>query len=592
MKILRLSRLSNSLIFKSILFLILSMSLIVGIGTHFFAQQQMEITLDLNFNTNKTQLQQLATSANNEMEQFGSRLTLLAKTSEIQSLNPITSAGYLKNYNILSLFISGESVSLYDRKGNLICDNAIVEQKTTYPIDLNKINPHRPYISPWYREDDNPPKRAFGTVVTDRATGNGNLVASFSFRRLWKYFSEYKIGQNGTLIAINAKGEILYHTDLKKWLSDSHKIFELGFKDFDIRNYETNKPTFITLNDDETYLINYIYNPTYDLGLISLQPKSELDVLAASATFISRSFLIFAIIAILFVAFWLVKKLGQPLIRLIHHISQITSGNLDIDEIRFDNREDEIGLISRAFNQMHRTIKRQFHELNAHREILEQEVQQRTKELEDANKKLDIISRTDELTQLPNRRDMNRTIENEIGRSSRTNRAFSFIFFDIDHFKNINDTYGHAAGDRILKAVANTVRALLRKYDVLARYGGEEFLTLLPETDLNGAASVAERFREHVEEMTIKYSSYEIKVTITLGVAQFDPRLGADRSIQLADKALYEGKESGRNKVVIWPPERTTEADYKQAAIENAEIQRQKAEDAESFIIIRKDPLT
>jgi diguanylate cyclase (GGDEF)-like protein len=161
-----------------------------------------------------------------------------------------------------------------------------------------------------------------------------------------------------------------------------------------------------------------------------------------------------------------------------------------------------------------------------------------------------------------------------MGRSARTHKPFCFIFIDIDHFKNINDTYGHACGDIILKSVAQTIRGLLRKYDVFARYGGEEFLTLLPETDLEGARVVAERFRRQIERMTVRYADFTIKITITLGVAKFDDRLGADRSIQMADKALYQGKEGGRNRVIVWKPEWVTEGDYEAAAIELAALKK------------------
>ena len=154
---------------------------------------------------------------------------------------------------------------------------------------------------------------------------------------------------------------------------------------------------------------------------------------------------------------------------------------------------------------------------------------------------------------------MHRTIEREVDRAIRMSRPFSIIFIDIDHFKDVNDTYGHAAGDAVLKSVASTIRSLLRKYDVLARYGGEEFLTLLPETELKDAAHVAERFRKHIQNQTIFFGDQEIKVTITLGVSQFDSKLGAERCIQLADKALYEGKENGRNRVVLWKDDKAVE---------------------------------
>lgn len=125
---------------------------------------------------------------------------------------------------------------------------------------------------------------------------------------------------------------------------------------------------------------------------------------------------------------------------------------------------------------------------------------------------------------------------------------------------------------------------MLRRYDVLARYGGEEFLTLLPETNLEGVRSVAERFRKKVEAEVIKYADHTIHVTITLGVSLFDKRLGPSRSIQIADKALYEGKENGRNKVVVWDPARTTEEDYRAAAIEMLETLKAKNKALENAI--------
>ena len=559
MKVEKYTRFSRSIILKSILLLMVSMVIVIFGGTYFFMNRQMQMTLDSAYEENQVQLIQMSTSLQNEMQQFGNQLMLLAKASEIKSMDPTIAAGYLKSYNISPLFISGEKVSLYDRNDSLICDNTMIgSTPTKYPIEFTKLTPHRPYISAWYRDSDNMrPKRAFGTVVSDAAKGNGSLIASFSGQRLWKILSEAKVGKKGFFVAINSDNEIIFHPNLEIWLSGHHKLSELGINGFNPKDYETKGITFYTLKDGLEYLVNYTYDATYDIGLFSFEPKSELDDQVSSMLLVSKAILLAALIAILLIAFWLYRTIAVPMRELIQHTIQIAEGNMEVEDINLGNRQDEIGMLSKHFNIMNHTIKRQITELNAHREILEAEVLARTKELEEANHKLDLISRTDELTGLPNRRDMLRTIENEIGRVARTHKPFCFIFIDIDHFKEVNDTYGHSCGDEVLKSVSHTIRGMLRKYDVIARYGGEEFLTLLPETDLEGASIVAERFRKKIENMTVVYGNLSIKVTITLGVARFDSALGADKSIQLADKALYEGKETGRNKVVIWDPEKT-----------------------------------
>lgn len=572
-----ISGFSRSIVFKVLIVLIFSMTLVVTGSILIFTSKQTNLMLEWSFNNNESMLSQIGYMASSEMKQFGDRLTLLSKTSEIQSLDPNTAASYLKSYSISTLFISGETVTLYDRENSFICDNSMVgiPTESPYPIDFSRITPHRPYLTPWFREaKDAPPKRLFGISITNKSSSSGYLLAAFSLRRLWTNFPNYKIGKNGFLVAINGQGEILYHPDLKRWLTDTHKINELGFTEIDPRNYDIKKAQFQKLYDNEQYLVNYYFDSNTDFGLFAFQPKSEIDDLISSATQASLAILVISILIIFLVAAWMFYTLGVPLNRITKHIRRITDGYLDIENIDVGSRKDELGQLGNAFNSMHDTIKRQIKELNAHREILEQEVKERTKDLELANKKLELISKTDELTGLPNRREMNETVANEMGRSARTHKPFCFIFIDIDHFKNINDTYGHACGDIILKSVAQTIRGLLRKYDVFARYGGEEFLTLLPETDLEGARVVAERFRRQIEKMTVRYADFTIKITITLGVAKFDERLGADRSIQMADKALYQGKEGGRNRVIVWKPEWVTEADYEAAAIELAALKK------------------
>lgn len=564
------TRFSKSIIFKSVALLIVSMSLIIIVGTSIFTHRQLTLILDWSYSNNNSLLQQVSNSTHNDMHQFGKTLELLAKTSAVQSMIPDTAAGYLKSYTISSLFVSGETITLYSRDKKFICDNTMLnETPKEYPIDFGRIAPHRSHITHWYRESETtPPTRAYGTTVSDPGMGDGKLIGNYTSKRLWKILSEHKIGQNGFIVAINADGDIMYHPNLKKWLNGTHKIYELGINDINPKTHEIEQATFVTLNDGNSYLINYVYDPKYELGIFAFQPKNEIQKLVLSVLAVSIIILGAAIFALLGVGIWLFFILLRPMNRLISHIQQINNGDINTDELRFARRDDEIGQLTKAFNTMHRTIRRQIGELNSHRNMLEQEITERTRQLEIANEKLDIISRTDELTGLPNRRDMHSTINKEISRTVRSKNPLCFVFIDIDHFKKINDTYGHGCGDKVLQSVSQTVRGLLRTYDVLARYGGEEFLTLLPDTDLEGARVVAERFREKVENTIITYGKHEIKVTITLGVSRYDSKLGPDRSIQMADKALYEGKENGRNKVVLWDPSRITEEDYQAAANE------------------------
>ena len=161
------------------------------------------------------------------------------------------------------------------------------------------------------------------------------------------------------------------------------------------------------------------------------------------------------------------------------------------------------------------------------------------------------LARSDSLTGLPNRRHMQEKLDEENVRSKRSGRLPSLVICDIDHFKSINDSLGHEAGDEILKHVAGLLRSRLRAQDVIARWGGEEFLLLLPETDLQGAIFVAESLREQLASTPADYGGDRISVTMTFGVAEHSPR---DESIQAtlrrADQALYEGKGAGRNRVI------------------------------------------
>ncbi len=159
----------------------------------------------------------------------------------------------------------------------------------------------------------------------------------------------------------------------------------------------------------------------------------------------------------------------------------------------------------------------------------------------------------DALTGLHNRGWLDDVFEREIRRSERDRLAACMLMIDVDHFKNINDVYGHAAGDKVLIAVAESIRRPLRTNDLVARYGGEEFSVLLPETSVENAVGIAERLRERVSEASPgEIDGKELpKVTVSIGVNEFKPGDSLESVIASADSAMYLAKKAGRNCVRV-----------------------------------------
>lgn len=161
------------------------------------------------------------------------------------------------------------------------------------------------------------------------------------------------------------------------------------------------------------------------------------------------------------------------------------------------------------------------------------------------------MATTDSLTGALTRRGFDIEIAREFGRSKRSHHGLSFIALDIDHFKAVNDRYGHAAGDAVLQAVVAMIKHELRSTDVVARLGGEEFVIALPETDLKAATILAERLRQKIDAAAIAASAGDIQITASFGIAH---RTTTDHSwaatLAKADSALYEAKRGGRNRCV------------------------------------------
>ena len=171
-------------------------------------------------------------------------------------------------------------------------------------------------------------------------------------------------------------------------------------------------------------------------------------------------------------------------------------------------------------------------------------------QLQEMAEKFEFYAKTDELTGLMNRRDMLERLENEVARFKRSKDPFSIILSDIDHFKLVNDNYGHDCGDYVLKETAVIMKDALRKQDYVARWGGEEFLIFLPNTGPAGAAVVAETIRHSISEFRFDYQGHQFGITMSFGVCSPSDAAETAAFIKMADENLYCAKNNGRNLVI------------------------------------------
>jgi diguanylate cyclase len=234
------------------------------------------------------------------------------------------------------------------------------------------------------------------------------------------------------------------------------------------------------------------------------------------------------------------------------HIRSSMAGASSMDELKDDiqNRLDTINAQLRshrsAEDQRHVDMARQLETLR--RRV--QEMERETGELQGKLKEKQELALRDSLTQIPNRLAFDQRYDQEVARWRRYSHPLSLIVCDIDHFKRLNDTYGHKAGDKALALIARGLAVSIRETDFLARYGGEEFVVLLPETTLETATVVAEKLRAAIEAASFHYEGKRVPITLSVGYATFATDEAPETVFKRADQALYRAKSDGRNRCV------------------------------------------
>lgn len=224
----------------------------------------------------------------------------------------------------------------------------------------------------------------------------------------------------------------------------------------------------------------------------------------------------------------------------VESLQQSVQHHLDSMVVKLNEYQQERGELQSQYQQKIDAMQQRIDQL-------EQAAEEASKELEEQQRRTE----SDQLTGLPNRAAYDRRLAIEFERWERYRHNFCLVVADIDHFKLINDHYGHLAGDKVLKVVASTIRKRLRRVDYIARYGGEEFVILLPATDADTALKLIEELAEKVRSCPFHYNKQPLAITLSFGIAQAELGDNQESLFERADAALYTAKRAGRDKTVV-----------------------------------------
>jgi len=322
------------------------------------------------------------------------------------------------------------------------------------------------------------------------------------------------------------------------------------------QNYSTQQTSF----QDKDYLefITWLQVGTSDWGVIRLgfsleamhtaltkmeqDANQEINTLLLQISIGATLFLLFSIILVNRLA----KHISKPLQNLTREAEKLAHGDFHIELLDLHNSKDEIGVLARTFKTMAANLIESHQKLAQYNQNLEKQVSQRTNQLQQAMLELEKQASTDQLTGAYNRRKFELLFATEVDRIQRYLDPLSLIIFDIDHFKNVNDNYGHHVGDLVLIDIAKLIQDCIRGTDNLIRWGGEEFVVLAIHTSQANIMILAEKLRSIVAAHPFPEVG---KITISLGVSEYIKGDSLETVMQRADAALYRAKEGGRNKV-------------------------------------------
>lgn len=547
--------------------LVASVGLYLFLASQTFLRDKIAFIFDLNKNAVTTLASTIDTSlpgVTNQLKFFTLTVVSKSKTqqdalSQVLEDDPLLTSifVYEKNnvtgaWDLLSNSTQERFKKIYDLNEDFWSQRLIKEK----PVPFDRIDSSDKSTTLWNATIANAPpllgvatKLTFDQVtkdkLTDKETGRKQrILAAVGFIKASEFIKSVSSSATSEVYILDQEGRLLVHP-IADYLLKNYNFKAIPI----VEDFIKNKSSPLTVKkynyQEVEFLGAFARTQVGGLGVFSsIESDSAFE---AVGILMKRSFIYGCIIVCLVIVIAQIfsKSITTPVKELVEATKRIAAGDLGFTiELK---SKDEIEVLGNAFNQMNQDLKASRLELEETNRGLEEKVKERTKELEE-------LATKDPLTGAYNRRFFNARLKEEISRAKRSQTPIGLIYLDIDHFKKYNDTNGHPGGDVLLKQFTGVLKNTVRVTDILARIGGEEFCVIVPDTNLEGAAKLAEKIRKNVE--TTSFPNGEKQplgmVSCSLGVSEY-PSLASDEEglVKCADEALYKIKQAARNAVGV-----------------------------------------
>jgi diguanylate cyclase (GGDEF)-like protein len=377
----------------------------------------------------------------------------------------------------------------------------------------------------------------------------GALIGELKVDLIEKLRRNIKFGEGGHSAIVDNYGRVVAHPNMQ-WMKDIKDISDWGVVKRMLAG-ETGVTEFHSIFVKQQMVAGFASVPTYGWGVMVPQPKSEVEAQVRGLLYSQLGWgllgLLFAIGLAIGLAHWVMTPINRLAMAAKKLEEQDYSGEMPDD---FNRAPREIQQLGHVFRAVVSGLQASRDEVNKLNQSLQTRIDTATRQLKSANKQLIILARSDHLTRLANRRYFETVLTKTLHRRRSDTNEFCLLLIDVDHFKEINDTYGHSAGDTVLLQIANILRKAMRQGDLVARFGGDEFAAHM-QCSLEVGRERARALRNSIDECQFNWQGHDLHLTVSIGLIYCDQEQNADLAKLLSevDEAMYRAKKQGRNDV-------------------------------------------